>query len=167
MITTIRSCGWSTSTSTCLIVAVWIGGAVTIATRSVTWESVSVGARMASTTLRRMSCCRAVGVAIARPILGAGGPDLGLGVADDLLARLLGQRVDRRDSVGDLAHGRAHHQLLLGEAHAAELDAQARERLRPARGLGLGARHLGHHPQPVEDLARQTDGLRELLIDVD
>ena len=42
MITTISTCGWSSRTSTWRIVVVWIGGAETIASRSVTCESVSV-----------------------------------------------------------------------------------------------------------------------------
>ena len=51
--TTISTCGWRTSTSTCLIVEVSIGGAVTIASRFVTWDSVSVVTRMASASSRR------------------------------------------------------------------------------------------------------------------
>ena len=53
--TTIATCGCISSTSTCRIVAVSIGGAVTSASRFVTWESCSVVARMASSTSRRMS----------------------------------------------------------------------------------------------------------------
>ena len=54
MITTIATCGWSSSTSTRRIVAVSIGGAVTSASRFVTWESCSLVARIASSTSRRM-----------------------------------------------------------------------------------------------------------------
>ena len=53
--TTITTCGCIRSTSTCRIVAVSIGGAVTSARRLVTWDSCSVVARMASSTSRRMS----------------------------------------------------------------------------------------------------------------
>ena len=53
--TTIATCGWSSSTSTRWIVAVSIGGAVTSASRSVTCESCSVVARIASSTSRRIA----------------------------------------------------------------------------------------------------------------
>ena len=55
MITTISTCGCRASTSTWRIVVVAIGGAVTIASRLVTCESVSVVTRMASSTSRRAS----------------------------------------------------------------------------------------------------------------
>ena len=55
MITTISTCGCSASTSTWRIVVVAIGGAETIASRFVTWESVSVVTRIASSTSRRAS----------------------------------------------------------------------------------------------------------------
>jgi hypothetical protein len=56
MTTTIATCGWSSSTSTWRIVEVSSGGAETIASRFVTCDSVSVVARIASSTSRRMSC---------------------------------------------------------------------------------------------------------------
>ncbi len=55
MTTTIRTCGWSGSTSTWRSVVVAIGGAETIASRFVTCESVSVVTRIASSTSRRTS----------------------------------------------------------------------------------------------------------------
>ena len=55
MTTTITTCGCSASTSMCLIVAVSIAGAETTASRFVTCESVSVVARIASSTSRRIS----------------------------------------------------------------------------------------------------------------
>ena len=55
MTTTIATWGCSSSTSTRWIVAVSIGGAVTSASRLVTWESCSVVARIASSTSRRMA----------------------------------------------------------------------------------------------------------------
>jgi hypothetical protein len=55
MITTISTCGWSVRTSTWRIVAVSIGGAVTTASRFVTWLSASLVARIASSTSRRTS----------------------------------------------------------------------------------------------------------------
>ncbi len=58
MITTISTCGWRTSTSMWRIVVVWIGGADTIASRSVTCDSVSVVTRIASSTSRRTSSSR-------------------------------------------------------------------------------------------------------------
>ena len=69
MITTIATCGWSSSTSTRWIVAVSIGGAETIASRLVTWDSCSVVARMASSTSRRMSVSsRGLRVAGSEPL---------------------------------------------------------------------------------------------------
>jgi hypothetical protein len=55
MITTISTCGCSSRTSMWRIVVVRIGGAETIASRSVTWESVSDVRRIASSTSRRAS----------------------------------------------------------------------------------------------------------------
>jgi hypothetical protein len=55
MTTTMSTWGWSTSTSTWRIVAVSMGGAVTRASRLVTWESVSVVTRMAASTSPRTS----------------------------------------------------------------------------------------------------------------
>ncbi len=52
--TTIATCGCSSRTSTRLIVAASIGGAVTSASRFVTCESCSLVARIASSTSRRM-----------------------------------------------------------------------------------------------------------------
>ncbi len=54
MTTTISTCGCSSSTSTWRMVAVSIGGAETIASRLVTCDSVSLVARIASSTSRRM-----------------------------------------------------------------------------------------------------------------
>src|SRR4051794_21455475 len=99
-----------------------------------------------------------------RPSLRA---QLRLRVADDRLAVLLGDRVDPRDAVRHLGDGRAHHDLVLGQAHAAELDAQPPQRRRVAGRLGLGARDLRHRPQPVEDPPGQADLPGELLVDVD
>ncbi len=59
--TTIRTCGWRTSTSTWRIVVVWIGGADTIASRSVIWLSVSLVTRIASSTSRRASVSAGAG----------------------------------------------------------------------------------------------------------
>jgi hypothetical protein len=56
--TTIATWGWSWSTSIRRIVVVAIGGAETIASMSVTWESCSVVARIASSTSRRMTLSR-------------------------------------------------------------------------------------------------------------
>ena len=55
MITTSTTCGCSASTSTWRIVAVFIDGAETTASRLVICESVSVVARIASSTSRRIS----------------------------------------------------------------------------------------------------------------
>ena len=53
--TTISTWGWSASTSTWRIVEVSIGGAVTIASRLVTWDRASVVTRIASSSSRRTS----------------------------------------------------------------------------------------------------------------
>ena len=53
--TTIATCGWSSKTSMWRIVVVAIGGAETIASKLVTWDSCSVVARRVSSTSRRMS----------------------------------------------------------------------------------------------------------------
>ena len=53
--TTISTCGCSSRTSMWRIVVVPIGGALTIASRFVTCESVSVVTRIASSTSRRTS----------------------------------------------------------------------------------------------------------------
>ena len=55
MITTITTRACNASTSMCLIVAVCGEGAETTASRLVIWESVSVVARIASSTSRRIS----------------------------------------------------------------------------------------------------------------
>ena len=65
MITTISTCGCRTRTSTWRIVVVWIGGADTIASRSVTCDSVSVVTRIASSTSRRTSSRRSSGTSEA------------------------------------------------------------------------------------------------------
>ena len=67
-----------------------------------------------------------------------------------------------------LLHGARHGDLLLGHAHAAELDGEALQRARVAAGGGhVGARHLRHPVEAVEDVARQADLLGELVVDVD
>jgi hypothetical protein len=53
--TIIATCGWSSSTSTCLIVVVPSGGAETIASRLVTCESCSVVTRIAASTSARIA----------------------------------------------------------------------------------------------------------------
>jgi hypothetical protein len=53
--TTIATCGWRSSTSTCRTVAVWNGGAETSAINRVTWESISVVAWSADSTSLRAS----------------------------------------------------------------------------------------------------------------
>src|SRR5271170_2338298 len=83
----------------------------------------------ASTTLPRISSWR--GVSMWLIVRGAQRPagrlddDLGLGVADDLLAVLFGDGIDDRHSVADLANRARDRDLLLGHAHAAELHRQA------------------------------------------
>src|SRR5680860_139631 len=93
---------------------------------------------------------------------------LGLGVADDLVAALLGHRVHHHGAVAGLLDGARHRDLLLGHAHAAELHGEALEGARIAAGRAhVGARHLGHAIEAVKDVARQAHLLGELVVDVD
>jgi hypothetical protein len=62
MTTTMATCGWSSSTSTCFTVVVPSGGAETIASRFVTWESCSVVTRIASSTSARTSGSFTIGL---------------------------------------------------------------------------------------------------------
>ena len=71
-------------------------------------------------------------------------------------------------AVVGLLDGAGDRHLLLGEAHAAELDREALQRARVAAGdRGVGARDLGHRPEAVQDAAGQADRLGELGVDVD
>src|ERR1700686_2074595 len=110
-----------------------------------------------------------VGMGPATPTRGAVPLDLhlGLGVANDPLAVLLGEGVDDGAPVGDLADGAGDEHLLLGYAHAAKLNGEALEVLGPTGGLGLGAGDLSHAPETVQDTPWQPDGTREILVDVD
>ncbi len=56
----------------------------------------------------------------------------------------------------------------LGDAHAAELDGEALQRLRVAAGDGVvGPRDEAHHVEPVEDVAGEANRPGELGVDVD
>src|SRR5262249_36766895 len=97
-----------------------------------------------STTFLSTSACRWVSsmdLLCFRPGRASGGAvrlELGFRVLDDLVAALLGHGVDDQTAVvAHLLHGAAHRDLLLGEAHAAELHGQALERAEVAAG--------GHH----------------------
>ena len=69
--------------------------------------------------------------------------------------------LDRGDAAGD-------RDLLLEHPQAAELDRLSRSSFDgAAERLGVGARHLGHRPQPVKDAPWQAHLARELLVDVD
>src|SRR5947209_6059177 len=150
MTTTIATCGRSCRTSMCLIVVVPSGGADTIASRLVTWESCSVVARIASSiSWREMPMCRRGRSSTAAPPgRRSARLELRLGVADDLVAVLLGDGVDERPPVANLLDGAGHDDLLLRKAHPPELN---REALEPAGvvagGRRVRARDLCH---PVE-----------------
>src|SRR4051812_6641444 len=88
---------------------------------------------------------------------------LGLALANDPAAVLLGLGFDLRHTVGFAGDRRGDRELLLGEAHAAELDFESLELAR----LAHGARDLRHGPQAMEDAAWEADGLGEVLVDVD
>src|SRR5215211_5477031 len=92
----------------------------------------------------------------------------GLGVPDDLVAALLGDRVDDQPSAALLLDRPGDPDLLLGKPHAAELDRQPLEPARVAVGDGVvRAGHLGHRVEAVEYHPRQAHALREVLVDVD
>src|SRR5215218_7719174 len=93
---------------------------------------------------------------------------LGLGVADDPLAALLGLGRDH-DARGALLLDRAcDRDLLLGEAHPPKLDGQPLESARVAAGrVHVRPGDLGHRVEAVQDVARQADLLGELGVDVD
>lgn len=116
-------------------------------------------------TARRRAGLRGAGR--ARRALGIRQPQLGLGVADDPPAALLAAAFDDGQAAVDRTHLPRHDELLLGQAHAAELHAQALQGLRPAAGFRVSARDLGHRVEAVQDPPRQPDLLRELLVDVD
>src|SRR5487761_971256 len=93
--------------------------------------------------------------------------ELGLSVADDLVAGLLSDRVYDHVTVRGLADSARNDDLLLGDAHAAELDGQPLQRGGAAGGLGLRARNLRHGPETVQDPPGKTNRFGELLVDVD
>src|SRR3954454_24442465 len=114
----------------------------------------------ALTSLRRMNVSREV---ISTPSnLGAG--QLGFGVLDDLVVAL--GRLEGDHAV--LVRRARDHDLLLRQAHPAELDGQSLERARvAARRAGHRTRDLRHRVEPVQDVRRQPDLLGELTVDVD
>src|SRR6185437_4752562 len=81
---------------------------------------------------------------------------LGLSVADDLVARLFGNRIHDRAAITRLGH-----------THPAELDGQPLQCRRTSGGLCLSPRDLRHGPQSMHDAPGQADGSCELLVDVD
>src|SRR3954454_6306659 len=83
--------------------------------------------------------------------------DFGPRVADDLVATLLRHGVDDDATVALLDDRAGDGDLLLREAHPAELDRQPFQLRRPTRGLPARARDLGHRVQPVQDVLRQPD----------
>src|SRR5512132_3051838 len=113
-----------------------------------------------STTLPSRSSWRGESI---RSSLRSGYANLRFALADDLPPVLLRLGLDRRHAVLDGLDARGHGELLLGEAHAAELHRQAPELAR----LADGARDLRHGPEAMEDAAREADRLRELLVNVD
>src|SRR5829696_3668971 len=87
---------------------------------------------------------------------------LGLALADDPAAVLLGLGLDLPHAVGLVGDRRCDGDLLLGEAHAAELDLEALE----LAGLADRAGDLRHGPEAMEDATGEPDRLGELLVDV-
>ncbi len=86
---------------------------------------------------------------------------------DDPAAGLRGLRFDARHPVAHAADGAADGDLLPRHAHPAKLHGQPLEVLGSTGRVGVGTRHLGHRPQPVQDATGQPDSLGELLVDVD
>src|SRR3954452_6911062 len=76
---------------------------------------------------------------------------LGLALADDPAAVLLGLGLDLRHAVGFAGDGRGDGDLLLGEAHAAELHLEAPERA----GMAHRARDLRQGQELMGDAAAQ------------
>src|SRR5437763_17073451 len=89
---------------------------------------------------------------------------LGLRVADDLVAALVGLELDHRHLVADLAHAPGDRDLLLELPQAAELHRQPAQPVRAAGGLLGGPGHLGQRPQAVQDPSGQADLLGELRV---
>src|SRR5690349_17684235 len=89
--------------------------------------------------------------------------ELGLAVLDDRAVALT--RGKLQPSVTCL--GRRDDDLLLGQADAAELHGQPLQLARvAAAGIDRCTRNLGHAPEPVQDVPREADRLRELGVQV-
>src|SRR5215213_5397128 len=94
--------------------------------------------------------------------LGAG--QLGFGVLDDLVVALGG--LERDNAL--LVLGSGDDDLLLRQAHSAELNGQPAQRARvAAAGLGAGASDLRHRVEAVQDVRREPHLLGELRVEVD
>src|SRR3954447_14743681 len=93
---------------------------------------------------------------------------LGFRVLDDVPVVLAGDQVEQQAALAVVLLGSGHDDLLLRKPDAAELD---RQPLQPARvaaaRIDRGSGHLGHAPEPVEDVAWKADRFRELRIQVD
>src|SRR5918992_1261921 len=93
---------------------------------------------------------------------------LRLGVADDLVARLLGDDLDEDAPVAARLARPGHHHLLLREAHTTELHRKPPQRPWVAAGrVDACPRDLGHRVEPVQDVLREADLLGELRVDMD
>src|SRR4029079_1075697 len=115
-----------------------------------------------STSLRRRNVWR--GVSATRLLW----RQLGLCVPDYAVVALDGLRRDHDAALPLLLHRPRHGELLLREAHAAELNGEPLQAARVApRRVGAGARDLGHRPEAVQDRRREPDLLGELAVDVD
>src|SRR6188472_4029201 len=118
----------------------------------------------ASTSLRRIRLCREE-ISTALNLVRF---ELGFRVPDDAVAALLRDQLDHDPAVVALLLRPGDADLLLREAHPAELDGEAPERARVASGgVRAGPRHLGHRVEAVQDVRRESDLLRELGVDVD
>src|SRR5215207_175568 len=165
MITTIATWGWRSSTSTRFASSARTvdGPQGTSSCSAIHLEPIGWSrSRCASTTLRSRKVWR--GVRATRLLW----RQLSLCVLDDLVAVLHGLGGDHHAPVAFLLNRAGHGDLLFGEAHPAELHRQPPQ----AAGIAAGgvhnrARHLRHRPQPVQDVRRQADLLRELRVDVD
>src|SRR5436853_746796 len=94
--------------------------------------------------------------------------EFGLSVLDQRRLALGGDGIDDDAAALSRFDRASDNDLLLGDAHPTHLHREALQRPRVAVGEGrVGFRHQPHRVEAVEDVPRQPDGFRELVVDVD